>query len=146
MLTMPTKTFKIMKGKSVFTPEEAILIKNTIDACREAGRYTNKDKRDTLRKVYNFYISDFDRSRDGFTSADFDYQISIGSIKIEEDPKVTLLYEFVNFDYESDEAQTRFEELTKRVKNHPFISEDYKQFVFMLLKEVKKRLRTMTIN
>lgn len=135
-----------MKGKSVFTPEEAILIKNAINACREDGRYSNRDKRETLRKVYNFYISDFDRSRDGFTSIDFDHQVSIGNIKIEEDPKVTLLHEFVNFDYESDDAQTRFDELAKRVEKHAFVNEDHKQFVFMLLKEVKKRLRSMMIN
>lgn len=144
--TNEIKSFKIMKGKSVFTPEEAVLIKSALDQCREAGRYSNKDERDTLRKVHKFYISDFDRSREGFTSKDFDHHISLGNIKIKEDPAVTLLYEFVNFDYDSENAKTKFDELTKRVETHAFISQDHKQFVFMLLKEIKKRLRTMMVN
>lgn len=135
-----------MKGKSVFTPEEAIIIKSNLHACREAGRYAQKDLRDALRKVYSFYISDFDRSRNGFTSADFDYHVSIGNIKIEEDPHVTLLNQLVSFDYESDVAKSNFEELTKKVESHNYISEHHKQLLFGLLKEVKIRIPAMIVN
>lgn len=135
-----------MKGKAVFTPEEATLIKTTIDACREAGRYSNQDLRDTLRKVYKFYISDFDRSGEGFTSADFDRQVLIGNIKIEEEPYEALLDALVNFDYESDEAKAKLKDLKKRAANHTFISNDHKQLVLLMLKEVKKRIPEITLN
>lgn len=135
-----------MKGTSVFTPEEAILIKSTLDACREAGRYAQKDLRTSLRKQYKFYISDFDRSLSGFTSTDFDHHVSIGSIKIVEDPHVSLLAEFKNFDYKSDQAKIKFEELTFRVENHTFINEEHKYLHFILLTKLKKHIPEIIMN
>lgn len=132
-----------MKGSSVFTPEEAIIIKSKLDACREAGSYSNKDFRGSLRKLYDFYIPDFDRTREGFSSSTFDHHVSIGNIKIVEDDHATLLADFENFDYKSDQAKRRFEDLTHRVENHIYINEEHKKLLFALLIEVKKRLRTM---
>lgn len=135
-----------MKGRSVFTPEEAIIIKSKLDACREAGRYSNKNFRGSLRKLYEFYISDFDRTREGFSSSTFDYHVSIGNIKIVEDAHTTLLADFENFDYKSDHARRRFEDLTYRVENHTCINEEHKKLLNDLLKEVKKRIPGMVAN
>lgn len=135
-----------MKGRSVFTPEEAILIKSTLNACREAGRYSNQDQRNNLRKRYKFYISDFDHSLSGFTSVDFDYQVSIGNIKIEDGADVNFATAFVNFDYKSDRIQDRFEKLAYQVENHTYISKDHKEMLVAMLKEVKKRIHEMIVD
>lgn len=71
-----------MKGKSIFITAIAIEIKNTLDQIAIAGRYANMSLRGSLRTKYNFYSSDFRKSRMGFTSADFDHQVSIGKIEI----------------------------------------------------------------
>lgn len=135
-----------MKGRSVFTHEEAIIIKSKLDACREAGRYSNKDFRGSLRKLYDFYISDFDKSRDGFSSSTFDHHVSIGNIKILEDDHATLLADFENFDYKSEHAKRRFEDLTYRVENHTYINEEHNKLINGLLKEVKKRIPGINLN
>ncbi|MBB2148793.1 hypothetical protein [Pedobacter gandavensis] len=135
-----------MKGRSVFTHEEALIIKSKLDACREDGRYSTRDFRGFLRKQYDFYISDFDRSRSGFSSSTFDHHVSIGNIKIVEDDHATLLADFENFDYNSNHAKRRFEDLTHRVKNHIYINEEHKKLSIALLKEVKTRIPGMNLN
>lgn len=72
-----------MKGKNIFTKAESVQIKEHLKALAEAGRYAQKDIRVQLRTENNFYISDFDHSRKGFSSADFDRLVAEGLIRIE---------------------------------------------------------------
>lgn len=71
-----------MRGKSVFTAAEADLIKKKLDECNSTSRYDNSLLYTKLRTECQFFISDFDRSRKGFTSNDFDHHVSIGNIVI----------------------------------------------------------------
>lgn len=72
-----------MKGHRKFLSQEAISIRRILAELRFADRNTQKRLREMLRKNYKFYISDFDRSRKGFTAADFDCLIESGEIEIE---------------------------------------------------------------
>lgn len=137
-----------MKGKSIFTLEEAKQIKIKLDECANAGRYNDMRFRVSLTSKYRFFISDFEKSRKGFSSSDFDHHVSIGNIKIEDEQSAIsiLANKFVNFDYESDQVQDRFQELTQRVKSHESSCEDYTRLLFALLNDVKNRIPGMIVN
>lgn len=72
-----------MKGKNVFTKAESEQIKDCLTTLAESGRYAHIDIRVRLRLENNFYISDFDNSRKGFSAADFDKLVSEGLISIQ---------------------------------------------------------------
>ena len=72
-----------MKGHRKFPSQEVISIRRILSELRMTNRNTQKQLREVLRKDYKFYVSDFDRSRKGFTVADFDGLIESGEIEIE---------------------------------------------------------------
>ena len=72
-----------MKGKNVFTKAESEQIKDHLTALAKSGRYAHTDIRVQLRLENNFYISDFDNSRKGFSAADFDRLVAEGLINIQ---------------------------------------------------------------
>ncbi|OYD77974.1 UNVERIFIED_ORG: hypothetical protein BDU10_3097 [Burkholderia sp. CF145] len=71
-----------MKGKSEFTVRDADGIRELLRQVREAGPQQQKLLRNRLRSDYKFYISDFSRSKVGFTTADFDALAERGTITI----------------------------------------------------------------
>ena len=71
-----------MKGKDTFTTEESIEIKKRLEEMIELGRYTTTDLRIVLRTTYQFYISDFSRTKKAFRSEEFDLLVEKGLIKI----------------------------------------------------------------
>ncbi|GMG94617.1 hypothetical protein ACUXAV_006134 [Cupriavidus metallidurans] len=71
-----------MKGKSVFSPAEAELVRELLHKVRRADRDEQKKLRNRLRKDVGFYISDFTRSNAGFTEAYFNSLVERGTIKI----------------------------------------------------------------
>lgn len=71
-----------MKGKSTFSPAEAVRVRELLRQLRSAERDEQKKLRERLRIDVGFYISDFTRSNAGFTDADFDSLVEQGAIKI----------------------------------------------------------------
>ena len=71
-----------MKGKDEFSVDETESIRNLLHQIRKARRDQQKMLRETLRKKYRFYITDFDNSNSGFTANDFDELIRNGRIRI----------------------------------------------------------------
>jgi len=71
-----------MKGKNGFYKKEIELIRSILVQTRESGRDMQKSLRNKLRQDYRFYISDFSKSRSGFTPEDFDGLIKNGKITI----------------------------------------------------------------
>lgn len=73
-----------MKGLSSFSSAEADAIRACLRELRNADRLEQKTLRDTLRKTYRFYITDFDISGKGFTEADFNALVRSGRVTIGE--------------------------------------------------------------
>ena len=72
-----------MKGKSTFTDREAKDIRIALTNCRTLDRDAQKDIRENeLRRRLNFYISDFTKSKKGFSPDDFDNLIKSGKVII----------------------------------------------------------------
>jgi len=71
-----------MKGRDTFTTEESIEIKKRLDEMIILGRYSTTDLRIGLRSTYQFYISDFSRTKKAFRSEEFDLLVEKGLIKI----------------------------------------------------------------
>ena len=60
-----------MKGKNEFTAEEAVCICKYLCEIRKSDSRRQKSLRGKLRNIYTFFITDFDKSRSGFTAIDF---------------------------------------------------------------------------
>lgn len=73
-------------GRSTFTEVEAHDIRRLLREKGIADRDRQKSIRGSLRRKYDFYISDFSTDADGFTAADFDACIARGRITIAEAP------------------------------------------------------------
>jgi len=73
-----------MKGKEEFSANEADSIRSLLREIRKTEREQQKKLRETLRKKFRFYITDFDSSSRGFTASDFDTLIGNGQICIVE--------------------------------------------------------------
>ena len=71
-----------MEEKQCFSKIQARQIRALLDEKCEAERSKQKVIRDKLRREYRFYITDFDTSYSGFTSAKFDQLIENGNICI----------------------------------------------------------------
>jgi len=77
-----------MKGKSVFSCQEAKVIRKILKELQQVRDVEQPDHkqqkriRDQLREEGEFYISDFDKSGRGFTVDDFDSMIETGRIII----------------------------------------------------------------
>lgn len=71
-----------MNGKDQFTEQEAIEIKSYLKTAREVGWDEQKNIRGHLRGQLGFYITDFTRSRRGFTPEDFDALVAEGKVVI----------------------------------------------------------------
>ena len=52
---------------------------------RKGGRNTQKRLRRRLRQAYEFYITDFDESRRGFTRNDLEMLVSSGVIEVDDE-------------------------------------------------------------
>lgn len=70
------------KRKAVFSSHESANIGSLLEKKCQSDRSGQKRLRDILRQRYGFYISDFTRSKSGFTVADFDALIRQGRISI----------------------------------------------------------------
>ena len=74
-----------VKGRSTFSQREATEIRATLPALSRArldgDRQRAKALRDSLRAL-PFYISDWERDRQGFELSDFERLVSEGSIQI----------------------------------------------------------------
>jgi hypothetical protein len=71
-----------MKGKRHFTASDADGIRDLLRRVREADPEQQKLLRHRLRSNFNFYISDFPRSKGGFSVADFNGLAQRGTITI----------------------------------------------------------------
>lgn len=71
-----------MKGRTVFTREEAAAIRQLLQRKVQVDRDEQKKIRRKLRNGFRFRISDFDKTYSGFGSDDFDRLIELGTIQI----------------------------------------------------------------
>lgn len=71
-----------MNGKNQFYKKEANGIKSLLLKIRESDREVQKQLRNELRDNYRFFISDYTKSKKGFTLADFDTLINSGQVII----------------------------------------------------------------
>lgn len=126
-----------MKGKRIFNAKTANEIKSMLIECHIAGRYDNMNIRGNLRRKYNFFISDFDRKRKGFTAEDFDHYVSNGEILIVEDSYVNLLKDLSNFHFESKTFLKRIEVLAQRINDETGISTEDREELLLSLDILK---------
>ena len=73
-----------MKGKRKFSRKQAAEIRTLLRKKCRSGRSEQKSIRAQLRRM-EFYISDWDNSRRGFTAVDFDDLVKKGQIRISDD-------------------------------------------------------------
>lgn len=71
-------------GRSTFTTTEAQDIRRLLREKGIADRDRQKAIRGSLRRKYDFYISDFSSDADGFTASDFDSCVARGRITVSE--------------------------------------------------------------
>ena len=72
-----------MKGRRTFSRAELKEIRTVLVEIREGELKVQKRLRHRLRNEFDFYISDFDHSRRGFTRNDLDMLVSSGAIEID---------------------------------------------------------------
>ena len=73
-----------VKGRDRFTAGEAEAIGDVLRKLRcSEDRNEQKKLRRILRRHHCFYITDFDRSGAGFTTADFENLIQLGTITVD---------------------------------------------------------------
>lgn len=70
--------------RSRFSKDEADQIREILRKVRRAGKNEAKSLRGKLRRKYGFLISDFSTDGEGFTASDFDEQVRLGIIRVEE--------------------------------------------------------------
>jgi hypothetical protein len=71
----------VVKGKHVFSHQEADRIRILVSKTRSANRDQQKRLRQQLRDMH-FFISDFPRPSSGFTVQDFDEHVRKGRIEV----------------------------------------------------------------
>lgn len=71
-----------MKGRGKFSRAALTEIRTILVEIRQGERKVQKRLRHRLRNEFDFYISDFDQSRRGFTRNDLDMLVSSGAIEI----------------------------------------------------------------
>ena len=72
-----------MKGRRSFSEQEAKNIRRLLAEVRRADRSGQKLLRNTLRRGFGFYISDFGTGGSGFDATDFDRLVAKGVIRIQ---------------------------------------------------------------
>ena len=71
-----------MQGRKQFSLKESAEIQEILAKKSTAERGAQKQLRGKLRKTYQFYITDFSTSYDGFTDEDFRRLIDQGQITV----------------------------------------------------------------
>ena len=82
-----------MRGKRNFSAADANAIRAILRELRSADESSQKKLRNILRKKYEFYITDFDTSRRGFTEADFNSLLDKGVINVQEQADPPFLHQ-----------------------------------------------------
>lgn len=72
-----------MRGRRKFSRAEVGEIRALLVEIRQGELKVQKRLRHRLRNEFDFYISDFDQSRSGFTPNDLDMLVSSGAIEID---------------------------------------------------------------
>ena len=72
-----------MRGATRFSVRNGALIRGLLVDLRSADRAGQKRIRATLRDRFEFYITDFDPSRRGFTRSDFDALVARRAITLD---------------------------------------------------------------
>lgn len=126
-----------MKRKRIFNAKTANEIKGKLDECCIAGRYENMNVRADLRRKFNFFISDFNRHRKGFTAENLDHHVSNGEILIVEDSYVNLLLDLSNFHLDSKTFFKRIEVLVQRINEESYISKKDRELLLSTLDIIK---------
>lgn len=76
------ESMTVMKGKDEFSYAESDAIRKILREIRKADRKTQKKLRNLFCRQYEFYISDFERSNNGFTEDGFNELIREGKVRI----------------------------------------------------------------
>lgn len=73
----------LMKGRNQFTRSEINKLKEILEGKVNASSPKQKPFRDKLRRI-GFYITDFDKSNEGFTKEKLEELIGIGIITVKD--------------------------------------------------------------